>query len=97
MMANGCAGKILGVNLTAKEIATIDTAKCAEFGDGYGMGTAIFWDLAVAPGEWDLQDAHDPHNVLSLMAGALAAAGVPGAGRASLVRGRSAGRHQVGP
>ncbi len=36
MMANGCAGKILRVNLTAKEIATIDTARCAEFGDGYG-------------------------------------------------------------
>ena len=56
-MANGYTGKILRVNLTTKEISIIDTARYEEFGGGYGMGTAIFWDLAVAPGEWDLKDA----------------------------------------
>lgn len=83
-MSNGYAGKILRVNLTTRQISTIDTAKYEEFGGGYGMGAAIFWDLAVAPGEWDLKDAYDPRNVIPLMAGPLAATGVPGAGRTSV-------------
>ncbi len=83
-MANGYAGKIARINLTTKEISTIDTAKYEEFGGGYGMGAAIFWDLAVAPGEWDMKDAYDPRNVLSIMAGPLAATDVPSAGRTNV-------------
>jgi len=83
-MSNGYTGKILRVNLTTKEVGTIDTARYEEFGGGYGMGTAIFWDLAVAPGEWDLKDPYDPRNVLPLMVGPLAATGVPGAARTSV-------------
>jgi aldehyde:ferredoxin oxidoreductase len=83
-MANGYAGKILKVNLTTKETSTLDTAQYEEFGGGVGIGAAIFWDLAVAPGDWDLQDAFDPRNVISLMSGPLAATGVPGAGRTSI-------------
>ncbi|MDI9613993.1 MAG: aldehyde ferredoxin oxidoreductase N-terminal domain-containing protein [Acidobacteriota bacterium] len=83
-MANGFTGKIARVNLTTREISTIDTAKYEEFGGGYGIGAAIFWDLAVAPGEWDLRDPHDPRHVFPIMAGRLAATGVPGAGRTSV-------------
>ena len=83
-MANGYAGKILLVNLTAKSTSTIDTAKYEEYAGGVGMGAAIFWDLAVAPGDWDLQDAFDPRNVISLMTGPLAATGAPGSGRTSV-------------
>ncbi len=83
-MANGFTGKIARVNLTTKEISTIDTARYEEFGGGYGIGAAIFWDLAVAPGEWDLKDPYDPRHVLPIMAGRLAATGVPGAGRTSI-------------
>jgi aldehyde:ferredoxin oxidoreductase len=83
-MANGYTGKILRVNLTTKQTGVIDTAKYEEFGGGYGMGTAIFWDLAVAPGEWDLKDPYDPRNVLPLMVGPFAATGVPGGGRTSV-------------
>ncbi len=83
-MANGYTGKIARINLTTKEITTIDTAKYEEFGGGYGMGAAIFWDLAVAPGQWDLKDPYDPRHVLPIMAGPLAATGVPGAGRTSI-------------
>ncbi len=83
-MANGYAGKILKINLTTREISRLDTAQYEEFGGGVGMGSAIFWDLAVAPGDWDLQDAFDPRNVISLMSGPLAATGVPGAGRTSV-------------
>jgi aldehyde:ferredoxin oxidoreductase len=83
-MANGYAGKILKVDLTKKETSTINTAQYEEFGGGVGISAAIFWDLAVAPGDWDLQDAFDPRNVISLMSGPLAAAGVPGGGRTSV-------------
>jgi aldehyde:ferredoxin oxidoreductase len=83
-MANGYTGKILRINLTTREIGRLDTAQYEAFGGGAGMGAAIFWDLAVAPGDWDLQDAFDPRNVISLMSGPLAAAGVPGAGRTSV-------------
>jgi aldehyde:ferredoxin oxidoreductase len=83
-MANGYAGKILKINLSTKEISAIDTARYEEFGGGVGMGAAIFWDLAVVPGDWDLQDAFDPRNVISLMTGPMAATGVPGGGRTSV-------------
>ena len=83
-MVNGYAGKILRVNLSTRAIGTIDTAQYEEFGGGFGIGAAIFWDLAVAPGEWDLKNAYDPRSVLVLMSGPLAATGVPGAGRTSV-------------
>ena len=75
-MAYGYAGKILKLNLTTKEISRLDTAQYEEFGGGSGMGAAIFWDLAVAPGDWDLQDAFDPRNVISLMTGPMAATAI---------------------
>jgi aldehyde:ferredoxin oxidoreductase len=83
-MANGYAGKILKIDLTKKEIGKIDTSQYEEFAGGIGIASAIFWDLAVVPGDWDLQDAFDPRNVISLMSGPLAATGVPGAGRTSV-------------
>jgi hypothetical protein len=48
-MANGYVGKILRINLTTKTISTIDTARFEEFGGGFGISAAIFWDLAVVP------------------------------------------------
>jgi aldehyde:ferredoxin oxidoreductase len=83
-MANGYTGKIARINLTTKEISTMDTSKYEEFGGGYGIGAAIFWDLAVAPGEWDLKDPFDPRHVIPIMTGPLAGTGVPGAGRTSI-------------
>ena len=83
-MADGYAGKILRIDLNKKEATIIDTAKYAEFVGGVGIGSALFWDLAVAPGDWDLQDAFDPRNVISLMTGPTAATGVPGGGRTSI-------------
>ena len=83
-MTGGYTGKILRIDLTSKSISTLDTEKYEEFGGGYGMGTAIFWDLAVAPGEWDLKDPYDPRNVLPIMVGPLATTGVPAAARTSI-------------
>ncbi len=84
MATPGYAGKILRVNLTARQISSIDTSKYEDYGGGYGMGLAIFWDLCVAPGGWDLQDAFDPRNIVSLMTGPLAGTSVPFAGRTNV-------------
>ena len=83
-MTGGYAGKIVRVNLTTRAISTIDTAQYEEFGGGFGIGEAIFWDLAVAPGQWDMRDAYDPRNVIPIMSGTLAGTGIPGAGRTSV-------------
>ena len=83
-MANGYTGKIARVNLTTGQITQLDTTKYEEYGGGYGMGAAIFWEFAVAPGEWDLKDPFDPRHVLPIMVGPLACTGVPGAGRTSI-------------
>lgn len=83
-MTGGYAGKILRVNLTSGQIGSIPTSKYEEFGGGYGIGAAIFWDLCVAPGTWDLQDAFDPRNIITLMSGPLAATGIFSAGRTSV-------------
>ncbi len=83
-MAGGYAGKILSVNLTDGRISSILTSKYEKYGGGYGIGTAIFWDLCVAPGKWDLQDALDPQNIITFMTGPLAGTGIPSAGRTSV-------------
>jgi aldehyde:ferredoxin oxidoreductase len=84
MATPGFAGKILLVNLTSKKIDSIDSAKYEMYGGGHGTAAAIFWDLCVAPGEWDMQDAFDPRNVISLMTGPLAGTGLSYAGRTSV-------------
>ena len=83
-MTGGYAGKILRVNLTDGKVGTIPTSKYEEFGGGYGIGAAIFWDLCAAPGGWDLQDAFDPRNIVTLMSGPLAGTGIASAGRTSV-------------
>jgi aldehyde:ferredoxin oxidoreductase len=83
-MAGGYAGKILRVNLSEGKTDSISTSKYEEFGGGLGIGAAIFWDLCVAPGHWDLKDALDPNNVITLMTGPLAGTGVYSAGRTSV-------------
>lgn len=84
MATPGFTGKILLVNLTTKTISSIESAKYEAFGGGHGTATAIFWDLCVAPGNWDLQDAFDPKNIVVLMTGPLAGTGLAFAGRTSV-------------
>ena len=83
-MNNGYAGKILRINLTDGKISEIPTSKYEEFGGGLGIGAAIFWDLCVAPGKWDLKDAFDINNIITLMSGPLAGTGIASAGRTSV-------------
>jgi hypothetical protein len=83
-MIGGYTGKILRLNLTKKSISTIDTEEYEEYGGGFGIGAAIFWDFAAAPAVWDMKNAYDPQNVIILMSSPLAATGVLGAGRTSV-------------
>lgn len=83
-MKGGYAGRILRVNLTDGKISEILTSKYEGFGGGLGIGAAIFWDLCVAPGKWDLKDAFDPNNIITLMSGPLAGTGIASAGRTSI-------------
>ena len=76
MATPGFAGKILLVNLTNKEIKALDTEKYEAYGGGHGTSTALFWEYCVAPGDWDLHDAFDPRNMVSLMTGAVSGTGV---------------------
>ncbi|MDR0310160.1 MAG: hypothetical protein LBJ21_01095 [Acidobacteriota bacterium] len=88
MATPGYGGKILLVDLSKgtgeAAITRLDTAKYEKFGGGYGMGAAMFWDYCVAPGEWDLLDAFNPRNMVSLMTGAVSGTGVPGGARTNV-------------
>jgi aldehyde:ferredoxin oxidoreductase len=83
-MYGGHVGKILRVNLTDGKTSEIATAKYEEFGGGLGIGAAIFWDICVFPGKWDLKDAFNPNNIITLMSGPLAGTGILSAGRTSV-------------
>jgi len=76
-MTGGYTGKILRLNLTTKTASTIDTAQYEEYGGGMGIGSAIFWDLAVEPGDWDLLDGYDPRNVVTVMTSPLSGTAAP--------------------
>ncbi len=75
---NGYAGKILRIDLTSREIATIPTSRYEEWVGGHGMGSAIFFDLV----KDKTIDGFDPANVVTMMTSPLSGTLVPaGAGR----------------
>jgi len=84
MATPGFGGKILLVNLTSKEITGLDTDQYAMYGGGHGTSTALFWEYSVVRENWDLQDAFDPRNLVSLMSGAVSGSGIPYASRTSV-------------
>jgi aldehyde:ferredoxin oxidoreductase len=84
MATPGFAGKILLVNLSTKEIRALDTEKYEMYGGGHGTSTALFWEFSVVPGEWDLQDAFHPQNMVFLMTGAVSGSGIPAGARTSV-------------
>ncbi len=84
MATPGFGGKILLVNLSTKEIRALDSQQYEQYGGGHGTSTALFWELCVAPGDWDLQDAFHPRNMVSLMSGPVSGSGVPAGARTSV-------------
>jgi len=77
-MPGGLTGKILRVNLTTKQISTIDSEKYKDFGGGHGMGSALFFDLV---GNQLPFEAFDPRNLIIMTASPFAGTFVPGSGR----------------
>ena len=88
MATPGYGGKLLLVDLSKgtgeDAITRLDTEKYEQYGGGYGIGAAMFWEFCVAPGDWDLQDAFNPRNMISLMPGPLSGTGVPGGARTNV-------------
>ncbi len=82
-MGAGYMGKILRVNLSTKEVSTLDTSKYEEYGGGHGMGSAIFWDLC----EDKTVAAYDPKNVITIMTSPLSGTLVPSASGRTEVQG----------
>jgi aldehyde:ferredoxin oxidoreductase len=76
-MANGYTGKILRLNLTSREISTLDTSKYEQWVGGHGMGTAIFWDLC----QDKTVDGFNPGNVVTIMSSPLTGTLTPSASR----------------
>jgi aldehyde:ferredoxin oxidoreductase len=86
MTTPGFGGKILIVNLSKKpaEIIRLDTDAYAQYGGGNGTSTALFWEFSASKGDWDLQNAFDPKNMVFLMSGAISGAGIPQGSRTSV-------------
>jgi aldehyde:ferredoxin oxidoreductase len=84
MATPGFAGKILLANLSTKETRALDTEKYEMYGGGHGTSTALFWEFCMAPGDWDLDDAFHPKNMVSLMTGATSGTGVLAGARTSV-------------
>ncbi len=77
----GYAGRILSVNLTKKQVKTIDTKQYEEWIGGHGIATAIWFDLV----KDKKISGFDPRNPLVLMTGLFAGTLVPAANRLELV------------
>lgn len=75
MAANGYAGKILRLDLTARKSSVIDTEEYEQWGGGHGIGSALFWDLC----KDKTVGGRDPGNVLTIMTSPLSGTMAPSA------------------
>jgi aldehyde:ferredoxin oxidoreductase len=80
---SGYTGKILRLNLTTREITTIDTSRYEQWMGGHGMGSAIFWDLV----KDKAIDGFDARNVVTIMTSPLSGTLAPGASGRTEVQG----------
>lgn len=102
---SGYAGKIARINLTTGNVSTIDTAEYEQWGGGHGIGSALFYDIAVKEKGLDLQnmDHHSltdggfhPDNVITLMTSPLSATGVPAATGRTIIQGIGVQSYPIG-
>ncbi len=80
---NGYAGKIMRLNLTTREISTLNTADYEQWGGGHGIGSAVFWDLV--PDK--TISGFDPANVITIMTSPLTGTLAVAAGARTEVQG----------
>ncbi len=97
----GYAGKILRIDLSDRHSTATShwlTEKYAQWVGGHGMGSALFYDIAVREKGLDLSavDGFDPDNVVTLMTSPLCGSGVPGASARTEVQGIGVQSHPIG-
>ena len=89
---NGYAGKILRINLSTKEIATLDTSDYEQWGGGHGIGSAVFFELVKDKSI----DGFDPANVVTIMTSPLTGTIAVGASARTEVQGIGVQSYPVG-
>ncbi|MEI9476423.1 MAG: aldehyde ferredoxin oxidoreductase N-terminal domain-containing protein [Deltaproteobacteria bacterium] len=77
----GWNGKIVRVDLTNRQITTINTEDYKQWIGGHGIATAIFFDVVKKKN----MNAFDPSNVLVIVPGLFSGTLVPAAGRTEMV------------
>ncbi|MBU0995327.1 MAG: hypothetical protein KJ737_22755 [Proteobacteria bacterium] len=101
----GYVGKIIRVDLTTRNISFIDTAKYEKWGGGHGIGSALFYDIAVKEKGLDFENmdhnspddgGFHPDNVVTIMTSPLSATGVPAATGRTEVQGIGVQQYPIG-
>ncbi len=104
-MGNGYMGKIIRLDLTNHKISYIKTSKYEKWAGGHGMGSAIFFDIAVIEKGLDLErmdhnsaidGGFNPNNVVTIMTSPFTGTMVPGASGRTEVQGIGVQTHPVG-
>ena len=100
----GYVGKIVRIDLTTQKVSLINTSKYEKWGGGHGIGSALFYDIAVAEKGLDLENmdysapddgGFHPDNVLTIMTSPLSATGVPAATGRTEVQGLGSQQYPV--
>jgi len=76
-MADGFAGKIIKVDLTARKVDIVDTEPYKKWGGGHGIGAALFFEMC----EDKTVGGFDPGNVVTVSPGRWAGTIAPSAAR----------------
>ncbi len=102
---SGYIGKIVRINLTTGDISYIDTAGYTRWGGGHGIGSALFYDIAIREKGLDLENmdhnsltdgGFHPENVITLMTSPFVGAGVPSASGRCEVQGIGVQPYPIG-
>lgn len=102
---SGFAGKIVRINLSDATVSYIDTAKYEQWGGGHGMGSALFFDIAIREKGLKLEDmdhnsptdgGFHPDNVITITTSPLNASGVPSATGRTEIQGIGVQSYPVG-
>ncbi len=104
-MGNGYMGQIIRINLTDNSISYINTSEYEQWGGGHGMGSAIFFDIAIVEKGLDLgtmdhssptDGGFHPDNVVTIMTSPFNGTIVPGASGRTEVQGIGVQSYPVG-
>ncbi len=102
---NGYMGKIIRIDLTNHNITYIDTSDYEQWGGGHGIGSALFFDIAVVEKGLHLENmdhnspddgGFHPDNVVTIMTSPFTGTSVPGASARTEVQGIGVQSYPIG-